>query len=211
MAQKKVVSKTRAKVRWGVVGIFALLAFTAIFDSPSLVNRAINLINSTVALGLPKVPSVPFHLGLDLQGGTHLVYGANVNTIPAADLSSAVEGVRDVIERRVNGLGIGEANVQTTKVGSDFRLIVELPGVSDVKQATAMIGETPILEFKEQSTETSSTLSADEKNKLEADDAEDKQKVDAILKKIHSDKDFVSAVIQYSQDDKTKNNGGYIG
>ena len=211
MAQKKLVSKVRAKVRWGVAGVFVLLAFTIIFDAPGPVNQAINFLNARVALGLPMVPSVPFQLGLDLQGGTHLVYGADVSTISASGRSSAVEGVRDVIERRVNGLGIGEANVQTTKVGNDYRLIVELPGVSDVKQAIAMIGETPILEFKEPGTEASSTLAAGQKSQADEADARAKKKAEDLLKKIRLEKNFSEAAKRFSEDEKSKSNGGNLG
>ena len=59
-------------------------------------------------------------------------------------------GVRDVIERRVNVFGVSEPVVQTSVSGEQYRVIVELAGISDVDQAIQMIGETPLLEFKEQ-------------------------------------------------------------
>lgn len=91
-----------------------------------------------------------FHLGLDLQGGTHLVYQANLSQIEGEDKSSAMDGVRDVIERRVNAFGVSEPVVQTAQKD---RLVVELAGIKDVNQAIKMIGETPLLEFKEEMTE----------------------------------------------------------
>lgn len=91
-------------------------------------------------------PKVPFKLGLDLLGGAHLVYEANLHEVPSADRESAMEGVRDVIERRVNLFGAAEPSVQVS--GGD-RLIVELPQVKEVGQAIRLIGETPFLEFKE--------------------------------------------------------------
>ena len=100
--------------------------------------------------GINYYNDLKFHLGLDLQGGTHLVYQSDLSQIEEEDRSSAIEGVRDVIERRVNAFGVSEPIVQTTK---NDRLIVELAGVSDVNQAINMIGETPFLEFKEEMNE----------------------------------------------------------
>ncbi|QQG42841.1 MAG: protein translocase subunit SecD [Candidatus Giovannonibacteria bacterium] len=91
----------------------------------------------------------PFRLGLDLQGGTHLVYRADTSLISSAEAGEAMAGVRDVIERRVNLFGVSEPIVQTERVGGERRLIVELAGVFDIKEAIKAIGETPYLEFRE--------------------------------------------------------------
>jgi len=96
-----------------------------------------------------RILSVPFKLGLDLQGGVHLTYKADLFAIKPAEQNNAMEGLRDVIERRVNAFGVGEPLVQVEKsAGGDQRLIVELPGVTNVNEAIKMIGETPFLEFK---------------------------------------------------------------
>lgn len=95
-----------------------------------------------------------FKLGLDLSGGTHLVYRADTSSIAPNEVSDAMAGLRDVIERRVNLFGVSEPLVQVEKgraqtgTGSEERLIVELPGVTDLDQAIALIGATPVLEFK---------------------------------------------------------------
>lgn len=86
-----------------------------------------------------------YRLGLDLQGGTHLVYQADLSTLAPGSESDAMAGVRDVVERRVNAFGVGEPVVQ---VSGDDRLIVELPGITDIDDAVALIGETPLLEFR---------------------------------------------------------------
>ncbi|MBW6441080.1 protein translocase subunit SecD [Patescibacteria group bacterium] len=91
-----------------------------------------------------------FHLGLDLQGGTHLVYQSDLSQIQESEKESAIGGVRDVIERRVNAFGVSEPIVQTTQKD---RIIVELAGIKDVNEAIKMIGETPLLEFKEEVTD----------------------------------------------------------
>jgi protein-export membrane protein SecD len=95
----------------------------------------------------------PFKLGLDLSGGTQLVYRADLSAIPDADASDSMEALRDTIERRVNLFGVAEPIVQTQKAGAfagepEERLLIELPGVTDTQRAIALIGETPVLEFR---------------------------------------------------------------
>lgn len=107
-----------------------------------------------------QVPEIPFRLGLDLLGGTHLIYGADLSQIGDLQAPDAMQGVRDVVERRVNFFGVSEPLVQVS--GGD-RLIVELAGISDVNQAIQMIGETPFLEFKEEKTDTREILDAQAK------------------------------------------------
>lgn len=96
----------------------------------------------------------PFRLGLDLSGGVHLVYKADVSKLQSGDVSSSMSALRDVVERRVNLFGVSEPIVQTeqgTALASEdaqYKLIVELPGVTDVDEAVKSIGATPKLEFK---------------------------------------------------------------
>jgi len=94
----------------------------------------------------------PFKLGLDLNGGTHLVYQADVSKTPASDIKGAMSSLRQTIETRINIFGVAEPLVQVeeAKIGGEVvhKLIVELPGVTDVEKAVAMIGKTPTLEFK---------------------------------------------------------------
>lgn len=87
-------------------------------------------------------------LGLDLQGGSHLVYRANVSGIGETEVTDALSGVRDVIERRINAFGVSEPIVQTNRVGDEYRVIVELAGVHDPNAAIKLIGETPQLDFR---------------------------------------------------------------
>ncbi|MDO8600914.1 MAG: protein translocase subunit SecD [bacterium] len=99
---------------------------------------------------LPSFLLRPFRLGLDLQGGTHLVYRADVSGVASGERGEAMEGLRDVIERRVNFFGVTEPVVQVDRVGDDYRLIVELAGVKDINEAIRLIGQTPFLEFREE-------------------------------------------------------------
>lgn len=100
-------------------------------------------------LKVPGMANVPFRLGLDLQGGLHLVYEADLETIPFFDRDEKMQGLRDVIERRVNFFGISEPTIQLQGKGETRRLIVELAGIQDTNQAILLIGQTPYLEFKE--------------------------------------------------------------
>jgi protein-export membrane protein SecD len=95
----------------------------------------------------------PFKLGLDLSGGTELTYHADLSAIQGADVTDSMAALRDTIERRVNLFGVSEPLVQTETAGTfagnpEQRLIVQLPGVTDTQQAIALIGQTPVLEFR---------------------------------------------------------------
>jgi preprotein translocase subunit SecD len=87
--------------------------------------------------------------GIDLAGGVHLVFEAQTQEIAEQDRKIALEAAKENISRRVNLFGLSEANVQTSRVGDSYRLIVELPGVKEVNQAIEMIGQTAQLQFLE--------------------------------------------------------------
>lgn len=99
--------------------------------------------------GMQMKKELKTHLGLDLSGGTHVVLDASMKDIAASDRTSALESTKQVIERRVNFFGVAEPVVQTAIGENHYRIIVELPGVSDVAQALALIGQTARLEFRE--------------------------------------------------------------
>ncbi|NES18294.1 MAG: protein translocase subunit SecD [Symploca sp. SIO3E6] len=97
----------------------------------------------------------PIRLGLDLQGGAQLTIQAKATEeIPQITLEQ-LEDLKVVVERRVNGLGVSEAVVQT--VGSE-QILVQLPGVNDPQQAERVLGGTAELEFREQKSGTESQL-----------------------------------------------------
>ncbi|TAJ14578.1 protein translocase subunit SecD [Patescibacteria group bacterium] len=104
----------------------------------------------------------PFHFGLDLAGGSHLLYRADTSKVSSGDIPSAMASLRDVVERRVNAFGVSEPLVQIERGGvvggGEDRLIVELPGVTDLSQAVSAIGKTPTLEFLLQSTDSTGAL-----------------------------------------------------
>ena len=151
-------SQQASKVRWLVLGIFVLAILAGSLDYPVLWDKAADYLNyqsEQLKLGI-KIPhfyKLPFRLGLDLQGGTHLIYEANLSEIEEKERQDSMEGIRDVIERRVNLFGVAEPLIQINRVKESYRLIVELPGVKDIHEAIDMIGETPYLEFKEEKSE----------------------------------------------------------
>lgn len=113
----------------------------------------------------------PFRLGLDLAGGAHLVYRADVSEIEPQEIGEALEALRGVIERRVNSrdiagvTGVLDPSVQISESGvlsgaKEYRLIVELPGITDVERAKELIGVTPLLEFKLVKTEFETLVTA---------------------------------------------------
>lgn len=92
-----------------------------------------------------------FVLGLDLAGGAALTYTIGTDSLPeGVSVEESVEALRDVVERRVNLFGVREPTVTTqySRLQKEWRLVVELPGVTDVDEAAKLIGETPVLEFR---------------------------------------------------------------
>ncbi|MBP6904952.1 MAG: protein translocase subunit SecD [Candidatus Pacebacteria bacterium] len=113
------------------------------------------LFRSTKEVHTDIIARHPFHLGLDLSGGSYLLYKADVSQLPDAQVDDSMDALRDVIERRINAFGVSEPviAVQTSVLGGvkENRLSVELPGVTDINEAIKTIGQTPFLEFKIQS------------------------------------------------------------
>ncbi len=109
-------------------------------------------LNKNFAKAFSFLKDHPFRLGLDLSGGSHLIYKADTSAVPAGQVGDSMDALRDVIERRINLFGISEPVVQVQNSsfvsGAGEELIVDLPGVTDVKQAIAMIGQTPLLVFE---------------------------------------------------------------
>lgn len=90
-----------------------------------------------------------YRLGLDLQGGTQLTYTVDMTNVKTGERQDAFESARNVIERRINFLGVSEPSIQTVKVGNEYRVIVELPGMNNVNDAIKLIGQTAQLTFWE--------------------------------------------------------------
>lgn len=121
---------------------------------------------AAIFVDLPKLPNqtflnkylnkFPLKLGLDLQGGTQLILQTQMEKIAPSSRDDALESARQVIEKRVNLFGVSESVVQTSKIGEERRILVELPGVKDASSAANLVGKTAQLDFRE----LSATMSA---------------------------------------------------
>ncbi len=174
------VSKTSTQRR--ALGLLLLGILATVYILPQPMNWVIRSAGSVLGYDWSdRQSSRSFVLGLDLQGGSRLEYEADVSNIPVAERQEALNGVRDVIERRVNALGVSEPLIQTTQAGDSWRVSVELAGMSDVQQAITRIGETPILEFKEESAEPARELTPEEENRIREENSATKAKAEALL------------------------------
>ena len=193
------VSRLTVKRRLALIAIIFLVAGSLIYSKPA--NWLIQQSNSYLHTNFGLI-NKPFVLGLDLQGGTRLEYEADVSKIPDKDRSSAMEGVRDVIERRVNSMGVSEPVVQVTKSGDSWRVSAELAGVKDVNKAIKMIGETPILEFKTRNTDPPRELTEEEKKKIQDSQAQGEKKAKEFLNELAGQNDkFVSLAKKEAEND----------
>lgn len=106
--------------------------------------------NVSIPLGALKIQKdLSYRLGLDLQGGTQLTYRVIMKDVAKGQEKEAFESARDVIERRINYLGVSEPTIQTLKIGDEYRIVIDLPGMSNVSQAIDLIGQTAQLTFWE--------------------------------------------------------------
>jgi len=210
MKQRK--AKSRKGIHTSVILILLVFIFTVSVAYPTAWNAAASAIDNVTGIRL-QLNEEPYKLGLDLQGGVHLAYEADMSQIPEADRSSALEGVRDVIERRVNAYGVSEPLVQTNINDGHYRVIIELAGIFDIDEAVKLIGETPILEFKVPNQIDPSELELTDEQAVEIKTAQEKERADAlkVLDKALAGDDFGDLAKEYSIDSKTYMNNGYVG
>ncbi|OGY78667.1 MAG: protein-export membrane protein SecD [Candidatus Kerfeldbacteria bacterium RIFCSPHIGHO2_02_FULL_42_14] len=168
-----------------------------------------------VIVDIPKGPDISIgqfqrelkvRLGLDLRGGASLTYEADTSQVEEADRAELLEGLKEVIEQRINQFGVSEPSVRNNKVGDGWRIIVELPGITDINEAIAAIGETPLLEFREEGKPPERT--EEEKNALRVLNEETKKRAEEILQQALSATDFAALAKEKSEDPGSAENGG---
>jgi len=132
--------RQKLRLKFGAVVILAILA--GLISYPQAVSKIPKLYDF---FNKPKI-----NLGLDLQGGIHLEYKADLSQVDPAKQKEAMQAMQDAVERKINAFGVAEPVIYTTKSGDEQRLIVELAGIRDINEAKKRIGEMPFLEFKEE-------------------------------------------------------------
>jgi preprotein translocase subunit SecD len=202
-------SKTLKPRLWAILALISIVV-ALFYDFPGMWNQGAGFVQAKIGWLPPTLEDEPYRLGLDLQGGTHLVYEANMTQIPEENRLAALEGVRDVIERRVNAFGVSEPVVQTTTTGGSYRVVIELAGVLDVSEAIALIGETPVLEFKEPGQELDREPTEEELAQLDALNTRERAAAQEVLTNALAGEDFDALVSQYSIDRNKESTKGVI-
>jgi preprotein translocase subunit SecD len=159
-----------------VVLIFLLTIFCLLISLPAKVPLKINLgpikidkefIKPTKIIRLGPIQlktNYDLALGLDLAGGSHLVFEADTTGISSSDRKDALDSAKSIIEQRVNFLGVSEPNILVSSFAGKDRLIVELPGIKDSKTAIDLIGTTAQLDFREYINDDEATKAANLRN-----------------------------------------------
>lgn len=162
------------KLRTYLILILILAFLAGTLSYPKYFNQGVDFLNWKFHLNLPHFWERPFKLGLDLQGGSHLVYEADLSQIEEKEKGNAMAGLRDVIERRVDYFGVQEPLIQV----QGERLIVELAGRVDPAEAIKEIGKTPFLEFKEQKTDEEIKMIEEKRKEIEGKTMEEIEKIE---------------------------------
>ena len=140
--------------------IVFLTIFSAYIALPSQFNLDFSIANFKVQkeIHVPKISinlfgnnfssDIPLKKGLDLQGGMQVVLQADMTNIAAEDRDDALDSAQEIIRRRIDLYGVNEPVIQTSKSGDQYRLIIELPGIDDPKEALSLVGTTAQLDFR---------------------------------------------------------------
>lgn len=141
--------------RWLILFIVALTVGAVLVDMPKTVSF------QRVKFERPTVPGRDLEIkkGLDLAGGTQLTLQADMSGLATTDRAAALDSLKSIIERRVNLYGVAEPVIQTSRVNNDYRILVELAGVTDVQQALDLIGKTAELTFREEAASDAAQIS----------------------------------------------------
>lgn len=154
--------------------VIIVLVLTAIYiDLPATlpINIHVGPVNITNTLTRPPINLKMFGIsftrdltlkqGLDLQGGAEIVLEADMENVEANDRITALESAKEVINRRIDLFGVSEPVVQTNMANDRYRIIAELPGITNVSEALDLIGTTAQLDFRQLNSATTSATLAD--------------------------------------------------
>jgi len=183
------------KIRFHFFGVIVLGIVVGIIAYP----QSVKFIPPLFAI----VDTLKVNEGLDLQGGIHLEYKADISQVPSGKEGEALSAAQAVIERRVNAFGVGEALVQLSQSGAEKRIIVELPGIKDIEEAKKMIKETPFLEFREPV-----APDADIFKTFDTLNQSTKETAQSTLDRAKKGEDFAALAKELSQDPGSKDKGG---
>lgn len=170
----------------GKVGIILFVAIVlAVIDLPPQTKAPY------VSWAPDYIKNQQVHLGLDLQGGSELDYKIDLRKVPLEDQQSIVDGVKEVINRRVNGLGVSEPNIFISEIADESHIVVDLAGVN-IDEAKETIGKTIQLEFKERK----ETIDPNEKQEIE-------KRANEALQRVKTGEDFELVGQEEEQADPT--------
>ena len=129
-----------------------MIALVIWIDMPEALRQKYKITSSLdfSLLGIKVIKTFKTSLGLDLKGGSHLVFEEDTKNTKQEDLQDSLSSALDIIEKRVNFFGVSEPTVQTLKSGNNYRIAVDLPGIEKVDEAITLIGKTAQLTFREE-------------------------------------------------------------
>jgi len=138
------MSKSHLVSLVAILVVFVLCLYVMLPSSASIQGKQVNF---------PKIGILSqkddFSFGLDLAGGSQLIFLIDTSTIEGDNINDAIDSLKEVIERRVNLFGVSEPNIQTFEFGEERKILVELPGVYNTQDAVNLIGQTAQLQFAE--------------------------------------------------------------
>ncbi len=85
--------------------------------------------------------------GLDIKGGVQIMLATDMSGLSEEDKKLAIDSLKDVVSRRIDLFGVSEVSIKTIQAGSEYRLSLDLPGVTDSQEAIKLIGQTAKLDF----------------------------------------------------------------
>ena len=164
----------KKNLTYSLLFVAVLALASGVFCFPQFFNKGIDMVNAQTKWSVPHFPEKSFNFGLDVKGGVRLEYQADLSSVADKNRPAVMDGVKDLIERRINSYGVAEPQIQ---VSGSNRLVVELPGIESIDQAIQWIGATPWLSFLEQRDATSTQAILDKMKEVQGKTQEEVLKV----------------------------------